>query len=172
MEQETTIEDWLTDRHRFKNPASVAEKASNSALDLLEELEGAPKRQIVQILKAKAAYKLALACAVYSSDDPRTLPTEDLLFLVQSSRGDSIVDKYRARIASPLTALRAYCVECQGGGVAFVRECPSTNCPIWAFRMGNNPFYNRMPDADAESEDPIVEEPTTPADREDDDGNS
>ncbi len=33
-------------------------------------------------------------------------------------------------------AIRAFCVHCMGGGVKAVRECPSRDCPLHCWRMG------------------------------------
>lgn len=33
-------------------------------------------------------------------------------------------------------AIRAKCVDCCCGNSAEVRRCPSTNCPLWRYRMG------------------------------------
>lgn len=43
-------------------------------------------------------------------------------------------------ISSPLKAIRANCIECCCGNRNEVKLCPSTNCPLWAFRLGKNPY--------------------------------
>ena len=44
----------------------------------------------------------------------------------------------------PLKAIRAFCLECQGGTKA-VRECATTNCVLHPYRMGMWPStYNRL----------------------------
>ena len=40
---------------------------------------------------------------------------------------------------TPLKAIRAKCLECACGHPKEVRLCPSNNCPLYQFRMGNNP---------------------------------
>ena len=40
---------------------------------------------------------------------------------------------------TPLKAIRAKCLECASGHPKEVRLCPSKNCPLYQFRMGNNP---------------------------------
>jgi len=159
------IDEWVEDRHRFLKPVNQAEVESNHLLDALEELEVQTPRPVVKALKAKHLYKLALCRAVYRDQNPKSVPTDDLLFIVHSGRGDAVVNKYRERIRSPLTGIRAFCAECMGGSVSLIRECASTNCPIYPFRMGNNPFFGRLVDAEAEAVDPDVEEPTTIADQ-------
>lgn len=33
-------------------------------------------------------------------------------------------------------AIRLKCIDCMCGNTAEVRRCPSTNCPLWRYRMG------------------------------------
>jgi len=40
---------------------------------------------------------------------------------------------------TPLKAIRASCLGCCGGSNLEVRECPSTDCPLWIYRMGKRP---------------------------------
>lgn len=40
----------------------------------------------------------------------------------------------------PLKTIRAKCLDCCAGSAHEVRECASTNCPLWPFRMGRNPY--------------------------------
>jgi len=44
---------------------------------------------------------------------------------------------------SKLKAIRAKCLECVEGP-AEVRGCTHFNCPLWAFRMGTNPFISEQ----------------------------
>lgn len=60
--------------------------------------------------------------------DTRTVPIEylDGLGIHRTSRGD---------------AIRAYCVQiCMCGSTKAVLECVSTACPLWPFKMGNDPW--------------------------------
>jgi hypothetical protein len=41
---------------------------------------------------------------------------------------------------SPLKAIRAKCLDCSGGQVKEVRQCPITSCPLYPFRMGRKFF--------------------------------
>lgn len=43
---------------------------------------------------------------------------------------------------TPMKAIRAHCVAC-GGSYAEANKCTATGCPLWAFRMGRNPFHAR-----------------------------
>ena len=47
------------------------------------------------------------------------------------------------KITSPLKAIRCFCVECMGGQVLEVKDCTAPNCPLYAFRMGKNPYRSR-----------------------------
>jgi hypothetical protein len=49
---------------------------------------------------------------------------------------------------SPIKAIRAKCIECSGGSMAEARLCHLTHCPLWAFRMGHNPFYGKADEGD------------------------
>ena len=44
------------------------------------------------------------------------------------------------KITSPLKAIRCFCIECMGGQVREVKDCTAPNCPLYAFRMGKNPY--------------------------------
>jgi hypothetical protein len=50
---------------------------------------------------------------------------------------------------SPIRAIRAKCVDCSGGSMAEVRLCALTHCPLWAFRMGHNPFHGKTSEMEA-----------------------
>lgn len=40
---------------------------------------------------------------------------------------------------SPLSAIRAKCIDCCGGQPSEVRLCPATRCALHPFRMGKRP---------------------------------
>ncbi len=96
---------------------------------------------------------------LYAGVDPKTIPTGDLLYISKrcpplvniGATSNSIAQKYADRIKGPLTGLRAYCVDCQGGVPLMVRECANMQCPHWPFRLGFNPFFGKLKDAEAES---------------------
>jgi hypothetical protein len=50
--------------------------------------------------------------------------------------------RYRARVRNRATAITAFCITCTGGRKA-VTECAATQCPLWAFRFGGDPFYGK-----------------------------
>ena len=40
---------------------------------------------------------------------------------------------------TPLRAIRLKCLDCVLGSAQEVQLCPSTDCPLWRFRLGKNP---------------------------------
>ncbi len=44
---------------------------------------------------------------------------------------------------SPLKSIREKCLDCCGYQYSEVRECHITDCPLWPYRMGRNPFHQR-----------------------------
>ncbi len=44
---------------------------------------------------------------------------------------------------TPLKSIRKKCIDCCGDQLAEVRRCHITECPLWPFRMGKNPFHSR-----------------------------
>lgn len=87
--------------------------------------------------------------------NPKHLDFRELRVHIREALGeDALIDRYRARIKNRTTAIRAYCVECQGGDTAAVRDCPSMTCPLYSFRMERNPFHGyELPKV----EDPFIE---------------
>jgi hypothetical protein len=50
--------------------------------------------------------------------------------------------RYRNRVRNRATAITAMCIVCTGSR-KLVTECIDTNCPLWAFRFGGDPFYGK-----------------------------
>ena len=50
----------------------------------------------------------------------------------------------------PAKAIRAYCLSCCLENSAEVRECAATECPLWPFRFGKNPFHSKAVRGEAE----------------------
>jgi hypothetical protein len=44
---------------------------------------------------------------------------------------------------NPMKAIRAKCIDCCCGNAAEVRKCVATDCDLWPFRLGSNPFRKR-----------------------------
>lgn len=49
----------------------------------------------------------------------------------------------KQRPATPLKAIKMFCVECFGGNAREVSRCTSPNCPLYEFRQGKNPRQKR-----------------------------
>ena len=45
-----------------------------------------------------------------------------------------------AEITNPIKAIRAKCLDCMCGQVNEVKLCPGTDCALYPFRMGKNPY--------------------------------
>lgn len=41
---------------------------------------------------------------------------------------------------TPIQAIRAKCLDCMCWQKTEVRLCPAEDCPIYAYRLGKNPF--------------------------------
>lgn len=91
--------------------------------------------------------------ALYEDDDPGDVPIADMKHAIRYPvSGSEVPPKYLERISGPTSAARAKCIWCQGGNVSLVAACPTTNCPLWPFRMGTNPFYARLANTDDEAD--------------------
>ena len=47
--------------------------------------------------------------------------------------------------STPMKAIRAKCLECSNLSPVEVRECPITDCPLHAYRLGKNPNIGARP---------------------------
>ena len=47
-------------------------------------------------------------------------------------------------ITSPIKAIRAKCLDCCCGSSNEVSFCTCSECPLYAFRFGKNPYYKRQ----------------------------
>lgn len=103
-------------------------------------------------------WKQAVIRAVYCTTDPKEIPLEDLLILTSHTSDDHTRVKYAEKIRSPITAIRAYCYNCQGCDISGVRNCTAMHCALYPFRMGRNPFYGKLADADSEVVEDIEED--------------
>jgi predicted aldo/keto reductase-like oxidoreductase len=76
---------------------------------------------------------------------PSNMPVRDLLSFARmmNNPGDNIEYTYRQRLRSPLTAVRAFCIECKGGSPKAVTQCSAVECPFWGLRMGKNAHYGK-----------------------------
>ena len=77
--------------------------------------------------------------------DPKEMRVQDLLanLRMSSNPGERVEQVYRNRVASPLTGIRAFCVQCQSFSPRAVAKCDMVSCPLWSFRMGRNRFRSK-----------------------------
>lgn len=47
--------------------------------------------------------------------------------------------KTDADISTPIKAIQIFCIECCGGNKSYVKECTSTKCCLYDYRLGKNP---------------------------------
>jgi hypothetical protein len=71
-----------------------------------------------------------------------------------SSRTDyqAVCEKFTKGVTNRKSAIRAMCVTCMGGMLYEVAKCTSTGCPLYAYRMGENPNDARTIAAKAKKE--------------------
>lgn len=67
---------------------------------------------------------------------PHTKPDSE-----ERNREMETINTYKERIKNPISAIRSHCVECMGGAVQSVKDCPSVNCSLHPFRMGVNVMH-------------------------------
>jgi hypothetical protein len=75
---------------------------------------------------------------------PALIEALDLLAEVPTSSRtdyDRIIDDYKSKATTPKRAIRAFCVTCMGGMIAEIGRCTSTGCPLYPFRLGQNPYH-------------------------------
>lgn len=44
---------------------------------------------------------------------------------------------------TPLSAIKAFCVDCLGGQLRLVKGCTAESCPLWPYRTGHNTTSKR-----------------------------
>jgi hypothetical protein len=47
------------------------------------------------------------------------------------------------KLSLMLKAIRTKCLDCSNQQIDEVRNCVISNCPLYPYRMGKNPFTNR-----------------------------
>ena len=70
-------------------------------------------------------------------DDKEPLTGDDKKVL---KRKEVILEAYEGEKLTPGKAMRAFCIDCCGGSRNEVYLCPSTDCSLWAYRLGKNPY--------------------------------
>lgn len=70
-------------------------------------------------------------------------PIPDDYYLDPEESQEKTVQRYKDRVRNPMTAIRAFCIECMGGYLGEVDKCTSDGCALYKFRKGKNPFHTR-----------------------------
>ena len=73
----------------------------------------------------------------YEASTRKTTDAEEFRKLKEKYSGDE------TNKISPIKAIRQKCLDCCCGQRTEVQLCPATDCPLWIFRFGKNPFSNR-----------------------------
>lgn len=102
----------------------------------LRKLKGVPKLKLqkqIDALEQRIEWQGA---------NPKQVDFDDLKEHIRdpAAADDHVEAKYKKRISSRATAIRAYCVWCQGSDTAAVRLCESLTCPLHPYRMGTDPL--------------------------------
>ena len=61
----------------------------------------------------------------------------------EGKQGSTMADIDDQKITSPIKAIRARCLDCCAGSAHEVKLCPVTDCSLYAFRFGKNPYIKR-----------------------------
>lgn len=135
--------------------SDLARSLLENRLDEIEE-EIAAEKNPIKRLKLQKRYRITEYQLSWQGANPKELDLDELKEVCnQPLHEDSLVDKYRARIKSPATAIRAYCIDCQGGSIVGVKDCTALTCPLWNFRMGKDPLRGYEPPPYS---DPVIDE--------------
>lgn len=49
-------------------------------------------------------------------------------------------------MATPLSAIKEFCVDCMGDQPRLVKECTTKTCPLWPYRLGKGNTRRAMTD--------------------------
>lgn len=85
---------------------------------------------------------LSLACGFEAADVPFNVGDTVKLLRTPYDEKNPQERRYRNRIKNRATAITAMCICCTGSR-KLVTECAATDCPLWAFRFGGDPFRGK-----------------------------
>lgn len=85
---------------------------------------------------------VALSTSLSPPDENLTVADRLALLRTPYDKNNPQEARYRNRVRNRGTAITAMCIVCTGGRKA-VTECAATQCPLWPFRMGGDPFYKK-----------------------------
>lgn len=152
------LNDLFEEEYEFEGD-ELRDALAVDANKALQEYRDAPIR-----LKLQKAYlwRREIIRAVYRHVDPKEIPLADLKIIAHHTSNNHMDTKYADKINGPVKAIRAYCINCQGGSASFVRNCTAAHCPLFPFRMGSNPFFGKIANSEVEvTEELDVADPIT-----------
>lgn len=72
-----------------------------------------------------------------------------------------MIKRYKSKVTNRSSAIRAHCVECSGGAISGVRDCPIVACALYPFRNGDDPYRKKRTDGFAAKANPEEDEEGT-----------
>ncbi len=91
---------------------------------------------------ARALGNLAMACGEDIPDAAFSVADRLALIRTPYDKNNPQEQRYRNRVKNRATAITAFCITCVGSR-KLVTECAATECPLWAFRFGSDPFRGK-----------------------------
>jgi len=85
---------------------------------------------------------VAQSCGSAPSDIPLSVADRFKLLRTPYDTSTATEQRYRNRVRNRQTAITAFCVTCTGSRKG-VTECAAVTCPLWAFRLGSNPYRTK-----------------------------
>lgn len=85
---------------------------------------------------------VAQACGDAAPDARMNVTDHVALLRMPYDKNNPQEARYRNRIKNRATAITAMCITCTGSR-KLVTECAATDCALWAFRFGGDPFRGK-----------------------------
>lgn len=85
----------------------------------------------------------------------------DGTYVSEEEDKSQVVLKYLGKVRNPMTAIRAFCVQCCGGYLGEISKCQNGRenakpgepwCPLHEFRNGDNPYHRRTSKSKSDEE--------------------
>lgn len=92
--------------------------------------------------QSRALGNVAMSCGENVPDDGLTAADRVNLLRTPYDAKNPQELRYRNRVKNRATAITAMCISCTGSR-KLVTECLATECPLWAFRFGGDPFRGK-----------------------------
>lgn len=142
----------------FDSKDPYEKECDDLAKKIIDGLKSTDGHTKVAAMRLRDGLKTAVFRMLHGTDDPKWVKLAYIKHALVHPYSDSPSvrgaqrPEQRSTISGPTRAIRIFCLECQGGDNAGVRECAAVNCFLWAFRMGSNPLYGRLSAEEAEAE--------------------